>query len=54
MSIGRMGERFSEDRRERKLPALLHADDLVLYDELEEEELRVVKILSMNYAKEWV
>ena len=41
MGMGRRGVRFLEDGREWSLPDLLHADDLVLCGELE-EDLRVI------------
>ena len=37
MEMGRRGVRFLEGESEWRLPGLLYADNLVLYDELEED-----------------
>ena len=41
MGMGRRGVSFKEDRKEWRLPGLLHADDLILCGELD-EDLRVM------------
>ena len=42
MGIGRMEVKFLEERRDWRLLSLLNADDLVLYEELEEDPRSIV------------